>query len=70
MDETRDDHTKQSKSEGDKYHISLTCGSQNMTQMNIFMKQKPTHREQTSSCQRGGKDWEFGINRCKLVYIA
>ena len=27
------------------------------------------HREQTCGCQRGGKDWEFGISRCKLVYI-
>ena len=26
-----------------------------MTQMNIFMKQKQAHREQTSSCQRGGE---------------
>ena len=38
------------------------------------MKQKQTHRqrEQTGACQgRGageGMDWEFGVNRCKLVY--
>ena len=43
--------------------------------MNISMEQKQTyrHREQTCGCQggvhRGGKDWEFGINRCKLVHI-
>ena len=42
--------------------------------MNISMKQKQTHRhrEQTCGCQRGwgggGKDWEFGISRCKLLY--
>ena len=42
-----------------------------MTQMNISMKQKQTHRhrEQTCGCQGGGKDWEFGISRCKLLYI-
>ena len=41
--------------------------------MNISMKQKQTHRyrEQTCGCQGGGerKDWEFGISRCKLLYI-
>ena len=31
-------------------------------------------REQTCGCQaggggRGGKDWEFGVSRCKLVCI-
>ena len=44
-----------------------------MTQMNLLMKWKQTHRhrEQTCGCQGGvgGKDWEFGISRCKLVYI-
>ena len=45
-----------------------------MTQMNVSMKQKQTHRyrQQTCGCQgggRGGKDWEFGISRCKLLYI-
>ena len=37
--------------------------------VNISMKQKQTHRhgEQISVCRGwvGGKDWEFGINRCK-----
>ena len=38
-------------------------------------KQKQTHRhrEQTCGCQGGGwwggMDWEFGISRCKLLYI-
>ncbi|MFX3962376.1 hypothetical protein ACJBXP_10770, partial [Streptococcus suis] len=31
----------------------------------------PRHREQTCGCQGGGggtgQDWEFGINRCKLL---
>ena len=47
-----------------------------MTQMNLSTKQKQTHRhrEQTCGCQEGGgcrrrKDWEFGISRCKLLYI-
>ena len=47
-----------------------------MTQMNLSMKQKQIHRhiEQTCGCQRekgGGRgmDWEFGIRRCKIVYI-
>ena len=34
-----------SQTEKDKYHmISLTCGIWNMTQMNLFTKQKQTHR--------------------------
>ena len=43
--------------------------------MNLSMKQKQTHRhrEQTCGCQGGGggggMEWEFGISRCKLVYI-
>ena len=43
--------------------------------MNLFTKQKETcrHREQTCGCQGGGDgegmDWDFGISRCKLLYI-
>ena len=46
--------------------------------MNISMKKKQTHRhrDQTFGCQggggeegKGGKDWEFGINRYALLYI-
>ena len=40
--------------------------------MNISMKQKQTHRHtgQTCGCQgRRGMEWEFGINKCKLLYI-
>ena len=42
-----------------------------MTQMNLSMKQKQTHRhrEQTHGCQGGGMDWEFVISRCTLLYI-
>ena len=43
--------------------------------MNISTKQKQTHRhrEQTCGCQggggEGGMDWEFGINRYRLLHI-
>ena len=43
--------------------------------MNISTKQKQTHRcrEQTCGCQGGEGwrwiDWEFGVSRCKLLYI-
>ena len=39
------------------------------------MKNVRTHREQTCGCRGGGggcgggKDWEFGISRCKLVSV-
>ena len=50
--------------EKDKYHmISLICGTYNMIHMNLFAKQKQTHRhrEQTYHCQRG-KRMGGGIN--------
>ena len=39
--------------------------------MNLSMKQKQTHRGQTCCCQgEGGRmDWEFGISRCRPLYI-
>ena len=54
-----------SHTEKDIYCIPLICGIQNMTQMNLSMKQKQTHRqgEQTCGCQwRGGRrrGWEVG----------
>ena len=33
------------------------------------MKQKQTQKEQTYGCLGGGMDQEFGISRCKLLYI-
>ena len=45
-----------SQTEKDKcLMISLICGTQNMTQMNLFTKQKQTHRcrKQTYGYQRG-----------------
>ena len=50
------------KSEKDKYHmVSLTVQSKKVTEMNLFTKQKQTHRhrKQTYGYQRGkgqGKD--------------
>ena len=44
-------------SQKEKYHmISLICGIQNRTQMNLSMKRKWTHghREQTGGCHGGG----------------
>ena len=45
-----------------------------MTRMNISMKQKQIHRRRKQTCgyQGGGgnggrMDWEFGINKCKLL---
>ena len=43
--------------------------------MNLFMKQKQTHRHREQTCSNGeegdgeGMEWEFGISRCKLLYI-
>ena len=41
--------------------------------MNLSAEQKQTHRhgQQTCGCQggRGGMDWEFGVNRCKLLHL-
>ena len=44
-----------------------------MTQMNLFRKQKQTHRHREQTCGwQGGvggreMDWELGVNRCKLL---
>ena len=42
-----------------------------MMQVSLFTEQKQTHRhrEQTCGCQGGGMDWEFGVSRCKPLYI-
>ena len=42
--------------------------------MNLSMKQKQTHRLNrlvVASWEpgRGGMDWEYGVSRCKLLYI-
>ena len=42
-----------------------------MAQMTVSTKQKASrqHRGLAFGCQGGGKDWECGISRCKLLYI-
>ena len=44
-----------------------------MIQMNLPIKQKQTHRTGLWLPRRreggGEMDWEFGISRCKLLYI-
>ena len=43
--------------------------------MNLSIEQKQTHRhgQQTCGCQGGGGGigmyWEFGVHRCKLLYL-
>ena len=43
--------------------------------MNLSIEQKETHRhgEQTHGCQGGGggrgMNWEFGVNKCKLLHL-
>ena len=43
--------------------------------MTLSTEQKQTHkhREQICGCQRGGggngRDWEFGVSRCKLFHL-
>ena len=60
------------RAEKAKHHtISLICGMQNMTQMNISRKQTQTHRhrEQIVAAKGdvggGGMDWESGISGSK-----
>ena len=44
--------------EKDKYHmISLICGTQKMTQMNLPMKWKQTHRHRENNCGYQGEWW-------------
>ena len=43
-----------------------------MTQVN-YLRNIHGHRGRAGGCQGGGRDrrgmgWEFGINRCKLLY--
>ena len=66
-----------SQKEKDKCHvISLICGTQNIAQKNLSVKQNQTyrHREQdlwlpSEGESQGGMDWGFWISRYKLLYI-
>ena len=63
-----------SQKEKDKHHrLSLISGISYMAQMNLYRKE--THRpgEKTCGCQGGrggsGMDWEFEVNKCKLLHL-
>ena len=72
----KDYHTKQSKSERERqipYDIAYTWNLK-YDYMNLSTNQKQTHRKSRLVVAKGvgpgrGKDWEFGISRCKLLYI-
>ena len=53
-------------------HVCLILKNYNV-QIAMKQKQAQGHREQTSGCQGGGsgegKDWEFGVSRCKLLHM-
>ena len=76
IDEKGDYHTKWSKSDKDEYMLSLTCVIQNMTQINLFTKQKQTnrHRKQTYGYQgEGGVNRSLGLavraEKCHLLIM-
>ena len=55
-----------SQTEKDRYHMmSLVCGGKKKIQMNLFAKQKETHRyKKTNLCLLGGR-----VNRYILLHI-
>ena len=49
-------------------------GIENMAQMSLSTKQKQTHKHARLEVAKGkgggsGMDWEFGVNRCKLLHL-
>ena len=61
MDGPRDEHTKGTKTEKDKYDMTLIIsGIQNMAQMNISMKLTQSHRERTDVGATGGDTGKDG----------
>ena len=77
MDRPRDCHTEWSKSDRERQisFITYTCNLKIMIQMNLFTKQKQTHRlrEWTYGYQgdrwERGVDWEFGVDMYKMLYL-
>ena len=74
MDGTRDSHAKLSTSERERqipYDITYIWHLISSTNEPFHRKETHGLREQTCGCQEGGgrseRDWEFGINRCKLL---
>ena len=67
MDGPRDEHTKRTKTEKDKYDMTLIIsGIQNMAQMNISMKLTQSHREN----RRGCRGWGYGKRRISSLGLA
>ena len=76
MDGTRDSHSKISQKEKDKcYMISLISGMYYIAQMNISTEKKIVDLENRLVAAQGGgeggseRDWEPGVNRCKLLLL-
>ena len=73
MDATRDYHTKQSKSEGERqipYDITCMWNLKYGTNEPIFKTETDSQTQRTKLWlpRSGGKewmDWEFGVSRCK-----
>ena len=61
------------KSDKDKHMIPLTRAIQHMTHMNLSMSQKQNrgldNRLVVAKGERFGEGMEFGVSRCKLLYI-
>ena len=72
MDGTRDSHPEWSKSERERqilYDITYIWNLIYGTNESFHGKEKHGLGEQTCGCEGGGSgmDWEFGVNRCKLL---
>ena len=70
IDEPRNYHTKQSKSEREKQTPSDSTYVWNLKYGTCeHISKTDSDREQTCGCKgQGGKDWEFRISRCKLIH--
>ena len=51
------------------YDAMSMCNLKSSTNETMKQKKNQGQREQTGGCQGGGMDLEFGISRCKLLYI-
>ena len=75
MDGSKDFHTKWSKSERKiqiPYGITEMWNLKYDTNELIYEIETDSHREQTCTCQgwgQKGMNWDFGVSRCKLLYI-
>ena len=70
MDGPRDHHTKRSHKKTNIIGYHLYVEFKKMIQVNLFTKQKQTHRlQKTNLWLPKGKGREFGINRYTLLYI-